>query len=182
MINFIMSSRIHFSITDILRILAGFLALAAIASWQFTGTTTWGYQGKYLDKRFWKHKFEKDIHLDLQQLANYNGKDTSLPIYLAINGSIYDVSSASGIYGPQGSYRVFAGRDCARAFVSGCFMKPDELTHDLRGLDEDEIVEQLTSWQKFFDEKYWKVGSVSLPEPTGDVPSECLHRRFPGHG
>lgn len=38
------------------------------------------------------------------------------------------------MYGPGGGYSFFAGRDAARAFVSGCFQ--DDLTWDLRGLEE----------------------------------------------
>lgn len=38
------------------------------------------------------------------------------------------------MYGPGGGYSFFAGRDAARAFVSGCF--DTDLTHDLRGLEE----------------------------------------------
>ena len=39
-----------------------------------------------------------------------------------------------GSYGPGGSYHFFAGRDAARAFVTGCF--ESDLTPDLRGVEE----------------------------------------------
>ena len=42
------------------------------------------------------------------------------------------------MYGPGGSYAHFAGVDAARAYVSGCFQ--EDLTHDLRGLEEMFIV------------------------------------------
>lgn len=38
------------------------------------------------------------------------------------------------MYGPGGSYHFFAGRDAARAFVTGCFQ--EDLTPDLRGVEE----------------------------------------------
>ena len=62
----------------------------------------------------------------------YDGSDPTKPIYLALNGTIYDVSANPGTYGPGGSYHFFAGRDAARAFLTGCFM--EDQTPDLRGV------------------------------------------------
>lgn len=74
------------------------------------------------------------MHLTPSQLSLYNGTSTSLPIYLCINGSIYDVSAGRHAYGPGASYSFFAGRDATRAFVTGCFR--DDLTDDMRGVEE----------------------------------------------
>jgi predicted heme/steroid binding protein len=68
------------------------------------------------------------------QLALYNGTDPKLPIYLALNGSIYDVSASPHLYGPGGGYGFFAGKDATRAFVTGCF--EEDLVGDLRGVEE----------------------------------------------
>lgn len=68
------------------------------------------------------------------ELALYNGTDPSLPIYLAINGTIFDVSASPAFYGPGGSYHFFAGKDGTRAFVTGCFR--EDLTPDMRGVEE----------------------------------------------
>lgn len=64
----------------------------------------------------------------------YDGRDhPSVPIYVALNGTIYDVSASPHLYGPGGSYHFFAGRDATRAFVTGCF--EEDLTGDLRGVE-----------------------------------------------
>jgi predicted heme/steroid binding protein len=92
------------------------------------------------------------VNLTPAQLSLYNGTDTTLPLYLAVNGTIYDVSENRMIYGPGGSYNFFAGRDATRAFVTGCFK--DDLTADIRGVEtmfvpvEDVVDEALTSAQK----------------------------------
>ena len=75
-----------------------------------------------------------DILLSDDELLRYNGTDRDLPIYLALNGTVYDVSASPHIYGPGGSYHFFAGRDATRAFVTGCFA--EDLTADLRGVEE----------------------------------------------
>lgn len=74
------------------------------------------------------------IHLTPTQLSLYNGTDPSLPIYLAVNGTVFDVSANRMMYGPGGHYNFFTGRDATRAFVTGCFQ--EDLTHDLRGVEE----------------------------------------------
>lgn len=172
------------TLIDILRIIGGLLLANALLSWWFTGSSTWGYEGRWIDHRYLKHRaLGQKVDLSLEELALYNGSDPRLPIYVAINGTVYDVTSSSRIYGPNGPYHAFSGKDGARAFVTGCYDKEDELTHDLRGLDEEEIIDQLGGWKRFFENnsKYWKVGTVNLPEPTGEIPLACEHQRYPGH-
>lgn len=74
------------------------------------------------------------IRLTDTALSHYDGTDPSKPIYLALNGTIYDVSANPKTYGPGGSYHFFAGRDAARAFLTGCFQ--EDRTPDLRGVEE----------------------------------------------
>lgn len=73
------------------------------------------------------------MYLTIEELSIYNGEDPEKPIYLAINGTVYDVSNGRHIYGPGGSYSFFAGRDASRAYVTGCFA--DDLTPDIRGIE-----------------------------------------------
>jgi predicted heme/steroid binding protein len=44
-------------------------------------------------------------------LSLYNGEDTSLPIYLAFEGLVYDVTSGKEFYGADGPYHFLAGTD-----------------------------------------------------------------------
>lgn len=165
-------------VVDVLRIASGILVFNALASYWCTGSSTWGYTGKYTSPRFYMHLATPYVNLSLSQLALYNGTDS--PIFVAVNGSVYDVTMSSHIYGPTGPYKFFSGKDCARAFVTGCFNNPEELTYDLRGLDPQEVALQLLQWQKFFNDKYWYVGTVRHDPIAGDIPPQCDHVRFPG--
>ena len=85
-------------------------------------------------------------------LKAYDGSDPTKPIYLAINGTIYDVTAGVRHYGPGGSYHFFAGKDASRAFVTNCF--EEDGNPDLRGveemfmpIDDKEVDMQYTSGQ-----------------------------------
>lgn len=176
--------RTSFNLLDMLRLFGGILLANALASWWFTSTSTWGYKGKWIDPRYLNHVVTGNmVNLTLDELAVYNGADPKLPIYLAINGSVFDVTCAPEIYGPKGAYRFFSGKDSARAFVTGCFQNPDEFTYDLRGLDPEEAAHDISSWQKYFEKssKYWYVGTVHHEPITGGPPAPCQHMKYPSH-
>lgn len=54
------------------------------------------------------------------QLALHDGsRPTEYPLYMAIDGDVYDISDGGmRNYGPGGPYHVFAGRDAARGALS----------------------------------------------------------------
>jgi membrane-associated progesterone receptor component len=47
----------------------------------------------------------------LDQLKEFDGKDTSKPLYVSIKGTVFDVSSKPEMYGPGGSYALLGGKD-----------------------------------------------------------------------
>lgn len=80
------------------------------------------------------HTQRGPIYLTPAELSQHDGTDPTKPLYLAINGTIYDVSSNRRTYGPGGSYRFFAGADAARSYVTGCFA--EDRTPDMRGVED----------------------------------------------
>jgi predicted heme/steroid binding protein len=70
------------------------------------------------------------------ELRAFDGSDPDTPIYLAINGTIYDVSISPSFYGPGGHYHHFVGRDATRAWLTECWDEPAQLTWRLDGLLE----------------------------------------------
>ncbi|KZF24019.1 cytochrome b5 [Xylona heveae TC161] len=120
---------------DILRSLAGLVLLGGILSYFITSSSfSWGWRPAWTRTGPLKTMLFGPISLTPVELSLYNGTDPALPIYVAVNGSIYDVSASPRLYGPGGSYSFFAGRDAARAFVTGCFQ--EDLNADLRGVEE----------------------------------------------
>mmetsp|Transcript_28129 Transcript_28129/g.71726 ORF Transcript_28129/g.71726 Transcript_28129/m.71726 type:complete len:237 (-) Transcript_28129:118-828(-) len=95
--------------------------------------------------------------LTLQQLAQHDGSDPTKPLYLAIKGTIFDVSKGSQFYGPDGVY-PFAGHECARALA---LISTDlkDCNGDLSDLGYAEL-ENLREWDAKFRFKYPIVGKL----------------------
>jgi predicted heme/steroid binding protein len=135
---------------DILRIFVTLLAASIALSYYLTDTFTWGYQPNL--RRLRQQYLKGEVILTPAELALHNGTDPSLPIYIAINNTVFDVSAGRHTYGPGGSYSVFGGKHATRAFVTGCFA--EDATNDMRGVEimyipvEDDAEEDLSSGHK----------------------------------
>ncbi|KAH9168924.1 cytochrome b5-like heme/steroid binding domain-containing protein [Lactarius sanguifluus] len=148
-----------------------FLFVGVLLAGKFvTGDYGWGVETAQL-RRLWptqQRLFSESL------LARFDGNIEGIPLYIAIDGDVFDVSSNRRVYGPGGSYALMAGVDAARAFGTGCFK--DHRTHDLRGLSESEL-KGVEHWKKFFSEhkSYAKVGRVNHPpiDPASPLPVHC---------
>jgi len=49
-----------------------------------------------------------------EELAKHDGTNASAPIYVAIKGTVFDVSSKKEMYGPGAGYHCFAGKDASK--------------------------------------------------------------------
>jgi len=157
----------------LLKFLVVVLVGGALLGKFITGSYTWEYQVQ-LGKL--KQFIPTDQRLFSEEgLAQFNAEQSgpTRPIYLAIDGDVYDVSKGKA-YQPGGSYSFMAGTDAARAFGTGCFQT--HRTHDLRGLSDSEW-EGVQHWKKFFanHKEYRKVGRVSHPpiDPASPIPEHC---------
>mmetsp|Transcript_28317 Transcript_28317/g.60303 ORF Transcript_28317/g.60303 Transcript_28317/m.60303 type:complete len:255 (-) Transcript_28317:17-781(-) len=79
-------------------------------------------------------------------------------IWLAIRGDVFDVTEGIRFYGPEGSYRFFAGRDGSRAFATGEF-SDQGLREDCDGLEPEQLwaIEQ---WRQRYHIDYKFVGNL----------------------
>ncbi|KAI1462005.1 cytochrome b5 [Annulohypoxylon moriforme] len=97
-------------------------------------------------------------------LLPYNGEN-GMPVFLAVRGRVFDVTSGRNFYGPGGPYENFAGRDASRGLAFHSFAE-DMLTKDLDGpLDKldglgPEEFESLKGWEERFLSKYMVVGKL----------------------
>ncbi|WZN60718.1 cytochrome b5-like steroid-binding protein [Chloropicon roscoffensis] len=97
-------------------------------------------------------------NLTKEELKEYTGKDSSKPLLVAINGKIYDVTSGSDFYGPEGPYNLFTGIDASRALAKMSF-KPEDLAGGTDDLSQSEK-DILFDWEQKFKMKYKYVGDV----------------------
>ena len=95
--------------------------------------------------------------ISMADLEAHNGSDPALPIFLAIEGVVYNVSKGRQFYGPDGVY-PFAGRECARAFAL-LSTEVAECNKNLENLSPVEM-EHLRDWQAKFNVKYPIVGRI----------------------
>ncbi|KAK9721142.1 hypothetical protein K7432_003670 [Basidiobolus ranarum] len=148
------------------------LTVFFVASYTITDTFTWGIQNKYTNWRNWVPR--KQLLLSEAELSRFNGEDPKLPVYIAIDGDVYDVTAGGSFYTKGGSYGFFSGRDAARAYVTGCFQ--EHLTHDLRGLTKSQL-EGLKGWKDFYKNhhSYYQIGQVVHPpiDPKSPIPADC---------
>ena len=191
---------------DVIRVLLALVAVICVGSYYVTSgeSLIFGYPRPWYTKYAEVSRYFKGpVNLTPAELAKYNGTDTNLPIYLAVNGTIFDVSAGAHTYGPGGSYHVFAGHDGSRGFVTGCFL--EDRTSDLRGAeeiyipvedpDEDissgerktraererrvakkQVQEEVDKWVNFYrnSNKYFEVGRVVGVENQDVGPAPTL--------
>ncbi|KAF8980974.1 progesterone binding protein [Cyathus striatus] len=100
----------------------------------------------------------KDDPFTSAQLREYDGSNASKPIYVAIKGTIFDVSHKADVYGPGKSYNIFAGKDGSRGLGMSS-LKPEDAVADYSTLDEKDM-KVLDDWFAFFSKRYNIVGKV----------------------
>jgi membrane-associated progesterone receptor component len=97
------------------------------------------------------------LELTSEALRAYDGRDGSKPMLVSIRGVLFDVSSATAFYGPDGAY-PFAGRECARAL--GTYSTAiEDCTGDVGDLRVSEM-DALRGWEAQFHMKYKVVGRL----------------------
>lgn len=133
----------------------------------------------------------------ISQLREFTGSSHKLPLYVALLGFVYDVSSSADLYGEGKPFHCYAGRDASLAIAkdscdSELFLdKPLEESH-VDHLSADVQI-ALKEWIRLFqvEFKYPIVGRVSAPglnrhftlaelaQHTGKIEHLSPHRIHP---
>eukprot|EP00668_Euglena_longa_P045817 GGOE01061499.1.p1 GENE.GGOE01061499.1~~GGOE01061499.1.p1 ORF type:complete len:285 (+),score=65.00 GGOE01061499.1:181-1035(+) len=111
-----------------------------------------------------------------EELAEYDGRHPRKPLYLAVLGEVFDVTTGAQHYQQGTGYHCFVGRDASAAFMTGKF-QGDGLTSDVSDL-APEGLQAVLGWRDFYakHETYRKVGL--LAERYYDLrgrPTESWH-------
>lgn len=94
-----------------------------------------------------------------EELKQFDGRDPTKAIMLAIKGKIFDVSRGASFYGPGGAYNVFAGKDASRAFAKSDTDPAVANNPDISDLTESERA-TLEEWYDRLSSKYDFVGNL----------------------
>ncbi|CAB1449617.1 unnamed protein product [Pleuronectes platessa] len=84
-----------------------------------------------------------------EELRRYDGSEEAQPVYMAVKGVVFDVTTGKEFYGKDAPYNALVGKDSTRA-VAKMSLDPADLTSDTSGLSE----EQLTSLDSVFEGTY----------------------------
>jgi len=99
------------------------------------------------------------------------------PVYLSLNGTVFDVSTGRGFYGPGGPYEMFAGRECGVALAKMSFNTEYlDNVHACKTLNHGEKME-LENWiQKFTHYKCYPIMGRLVPKEDMPDPNRILSR------
>lgn len=110
-----------------------------------------------------------DLKLTEEELKAYDGTDPDKPIYLGINGTIFDVSASPAFYGPGGHYHHFVGKDATRAWITECWDEEEQFTWRMEGVE-------VMFMPKWMDEALEKIANGEEAEEmdVGAMPAEMM--------
>nr|XP_009667367.1 PREDICTED: neudesin [Struthio camelus australis] len=95
-----------------------------------------------------------------KQTSSSKRQEEGQPIYLAVKGVVFDVTSGKEFYGKGAPYNALVGKDSTRG-VAKMSLDPADLTHDITGLTEEELKSLDDIFNNVYKAKYPIVGYTS---------------------
>ncbi|XP_006812210.1 neudesin-like [Saccoglossus kowalevskii] len=103
-----------------------------------------------------------------EEIAMYDGTNPDLPIYLAVKGTVFDVTSGKDFYGKDAPYNALVGKDSTRA-VAKMSLAPEDLTYDVTGLTDREMDDLQRVYTETYQKKYPVVGYMKFDGGLGKL-------------
>ncbi|OCB87465.1 cytochrome b5 [Sanghuangporus baumii] len=137
------------------------LLFLALVSKFFTGSFVFDLESKLPTLKSLLPRNER--LLSEEGLSKYDGSDPSKPIYLAIDGLVYDVTEGRRMYGPGGSYHFMYVQWIRQSLL---------INKSVLGLEH---------WKNFYanHKKYTKIGRVLHHpiDPLSPIPPPCKEEK-----
>jgi len=113
----------------------------------------------------------------LEELAQFDGSTPGLPLYIAVQGRVYDVSEGAQFYGPGRSYNKLLGIDATYAFGTGCLRTECLTQSSALGLSKEQRKE-VHRWVELYEhsDRYRLVG-VLQDDPVAKALERELFAR-----
>jgi membrane-associated progesterone receptor component len=131
------------------------------------------------------NEIEKPRNFTQKQLLYFDGNmdpktQETKPVYLSVNGIVFDVTKGKDYYGPGGPYELFAGHECGVALAKMSF--DAQYLDDLEGCSKLNYgeKEELDNWINKFE--HWRCYPIKgrlipdgkLPDPDRVLSLEDL--------
>jgi len=117
-----------------------------------------------------------------KQLSHFDGRkdddDENKPVYLSVNGIVFDVSGGRDFYGPEGPYEKFAGRECGVALAKMSF--DEQFLDDVEGCDKLPAADkaELENWiEKFTYYRNYPIMGRLISEQQLPNPDRILSKQ-----
>ncbi|XP_062502975.1 neudesin-like [Corticium candelabrum] len=91
------------------------------------------------------------------ELSQYDGSDETKPLYMAVKGTVFDVTEGKDFYGPGSEYHFMTGRDVSHGIAKWSF-DPKHHHDNLDGLTKEELEELDKIYREVYLAKYPVVG------------------------
>ncbi|XP_061599683.1 neudesin [Cololabis saira] len=92
-----------------------------------------------------------------EELRGHDGSEEGKPIYMAVKGVVFDVTTGEEFYGKDAAYNALVGKDSTRA-VAKMSLDPADLTPDTAGLSEEQLASLESVFEGTYKAKYPIVG------------------------
>lgn len=113
---------------------------------------------RFAPKEAFKLDPPKDTPISTAELAKADGIHSN-KLYVAIKGTVFDVTRNGASYGPGKGYHIFTGKDASRALAKSSLRPTDAIARWEDLTDKEKKV--LDDWYYFFSLRYNIVGKVS---------------------